>query len=304
MIRIEPDSATRGARVTGVDLEHPLDDADFARVVRALAEYGVLCFPGQPIEAAALRAFSQRFGSLQGMSSGVRDRCEPGFPEVSILSNVVENGRPIGIPDAGQDWHTDMTYNRVMGYVNVLVAKKVPMRDGRTLGGTEFTDTQAAYEDLPAEVKEKLAGATATHDWNQFHEVMRAKGSKRPALTAAQRAERPPVSHPVFLAHPVSGRKVIYVNPGFTAAIDGYEPAASREMLDYLFAHVLKPRYRYLHRWTVDDVLVWDHLRTWHCAVADYTADEHRLMKRCQVLADRVFDPDFLRAAAGARATA
>ena len=304
MIRIERDRTTLGARATGADLARPVSDADFAQVVRALADCGVLCFPGQSIEAEALRAFSRRFGSLQGMSSGVKDRCEPGFPEVSILSNVVENGRPIGIPDAGQDWHTDMTYNRVMGYVNVLVAKKVPMRDGRALGGTEFADTQAAYEELPAEVKEKLAGATATHDWNQFHEVMRAKGSKRPALTEAQRAERPPVSHPVFLTHPISGRKVIYVNPGFTAAIDGYEPAASREMLDYLFAQVLKPKYRYLHRWTAGDVLVWDHLRTWHCAVADYTADEPRLMKRCQVLADRVFEPDFLGAAAGARVTA
>src|SRR5262249_47335044 len=118
-------------------------------------------------------------------------------------------------------------------------------------------------------------------------------GSKRPALTAAQRAERPPVSHPVFLAHPVSGRKVIYVNPGFTVAIDGLPAGESRELLDFLFAHVLKPEYRYTHRWRVGDVLIWDHLRTWHCAIGDYTADEHRLMKRCQVLADKVFEAGF-----------
>ena len=75
-------------------------------------------------------------------------------------------------------------------------------------------------------------------------------------------------------------------------------------MLDFLFAHVLKPEYRYAHRWTVGDVLVWDHLRTWHCAIGDYTADEHRLMKRCQVLADQVFEPHFLEAAPGAHAAA
>jgi hypothetical protein len=109
MIRIEPGNATLGARVTGVDLAHSLSDADFASVLRALAQYGVLCFPNQPIEAAALQAFSARFGGLQAMSSGNKDRGEPGMPEVSILSNVVENGRHIGIPDAGQDWHTDMT---------------------------------------------------------------------------------------------------------------------------------------------------------------------------------------------------
>lgn len=298
MMKIEPGKSTLGATVTGVNLSQPLSDADFVRLAHALADHGVLRFPNQPIDAAALRGFSRRFGSLQGMSSGVADRCEPGFPEVSILSNVIENGRPIGIPDAGQDWHTDMTYNRVMGYVNVLAAKMVPVRNGVVLGGTEFTDTQAPYDDLPAGVKERLADATATHDWNNFHEIMRAKGSKRPALTAAQRAERPPVSHPVLLTHPISGRRVIYVNPGFTSSIDGWEPAASREMLDFLFAHVMKPQYRYLHQWAVNDVLAWDHLRTWHCAVADYTADEYRLMKRCQVLADRVFQPDFLAKAA------
>ena len=304
MIKIKPGNATLGARVTSVDLGRSLSDADFASVLRALGQYGVLCFPRQPIEAAALRTFSARFGGLQAMSSGVKDRGEPGMPEVSILSNVVENGRHIGIPDAGQDWHTDMTYNRVMGFVNVLVAKKVPSRNGKPLGGTEFVNTQAAYDDLPAEVKTRLAGATATHDWNNFHEIMRRKGSTRPALTEAQRRERPPVSHPVFLTHPISGRKVIYVNPGFTVAINGLAPDESRAMLDFLFAHVLKPKYRYLHHWTAGDVLVWDHIGTWHCAVADYTAEEHRLMKRCQVLADKVFDPAFLEATLGAHAGA
>jgi taurine dioxygenase len=299
MIRIGPGNAILGARITGVDLAHPLSDADFAALLRALGCHGVLCFPEQPIEAAALRAFSARFGSLQAMSSGVKDRGEPGFPEVSILSNVIENGRHVGIPDAGQDWHTDMTYNAVMGFVNVLVAKKVPVRDGRPLGATEFANTQAAYDDLPGEVKARLANATATHDWNNFHEIMRAKGSKRPALTEAQRRERPPVSHPVFLTHPITGRKVIYVNPGFTVAIDGMDPAESRRTLDFLFAHVLKPKYRYAHHWTVGDVLVWDHLGTWHCAIGDYAPNEYRLMKRCQVLADKVFDPAFLQAMLG-----
>ncbi|OGA09919.1 MAG: taurine dioxygenase [Betaproteobacteria bacterium RIFCSPLOWO2_02_64_14] len=304
MLRIEPGNATLGARVTGVDLGRSLSDADFAAVLRALGQYGVLCFPGQPIEAAALRTFSARFGGLQAMSSGVKDRGEPGMPEVSILSNVVENGRPIGIPDAGQDWHTDMTYNRVMGFVNVLVAKKVPVRNGKVLGATEFANTQAAYEDLPAGVKARLADATATHDWNNFHDIMRRKGSQRPALTEAQRRERPPVSHPVFLTHPISGGKVIYVNPGFTVAINGLAPDESRTMLDFLFAHVLQPRYRYAHHWSVGDVLVWDHLGTWHQAVGDYTAEEHRLMKRCQVLADKVFEAAFLEAASRERADA
>ncbi len=296
MLTIEPGNAILGATVTGVDLAHPLSETDFSRVVRALGQYGVLCFPKQPIDAAALRSFSARFGDLQVLSRNA----EPGMPEVSILSNVVENGRYIGTPDAGQDWHTDMTYNRIVGFVNVLVAHKVPTRNGKPLGATEFTNTQAAYEDLPADIKTTLANATALHDWNNFHEIMRHKGSKRPPLSEAERRQRPPVSHPVFLTHPISGRKVIYVNPGFAVRINELEPDESRKMLDYLFAHVLQPKYRYAHHWTVGDALIWDHLGTWHCAIADYTPEEYRLMKRCQVLADKVFDPDFLKAMPGA----
>ncbi len=292
MLKIEPGTAILGATVTGIALAHPLADADHARVIQALGQYGVLCFPGQPIEAAALRAFSARFGELQVLSR----HSEPGMPEVSILSNVVEHGRYIGTPDAGQDWHTDMTYNQVVGFVNVLVAHQVPVRDGKPLGATDFTNTQAAYDDLPATVKAQLANATALHDWNNFHELMRRKGSKRPPLSEEERRKRPPVSHPVFLTHPISGRKVIYVNPGFAVRINELEPDESQTMLDTLFAHVLQPKYRYTHHWTVGDVLMWDHLGTWHCAVADYRPDELRLMKRCQVLADKVFDRGFAQA--------
>ncbi len=290
MLTIEPGNAILGARVTGVDLHQPLSDADQAGVVRALGQYGVLCFPNQLIEAPELKQFSARFGALQVISKKV----EPGMPEVSILSNVMENGEFIGTPDAGQDWHTDMTYNTTPGFVNVLVAHKVPMRNGKPLGGTEFTNTQAAYGDLPAALKTKLADAVALHDWNKFHELMRGKGSKRPPLTEAQRNQRPPVPHPVFLTHPISGRKVIYVNPGFTVKILGMSDTESHDTLETLFAHVLQPKYRYTHHWTVGDVLVWDHLGTWHCALADYAPDEYRLMKRCQVMADKVFDPAFM----------
>src|SRR5690349_20868894 len=219
MLTIERGDGPLGAKVTGVDLERPLSDADFAAVLRALGHHGVLCFSNQTIDAAALRRFSARFGELQVISSA-KGRTEPGMPEVSILSNVIENGRPIGIPDAGQDWHTDMTYNRTVGFVNVLVAHKVPVRDGRVLGATEFANTQAAYDGLPESIKQKLAEATATHDWNNFHELMRSKGSKRPALTEEQRRQRPPVAHPLLLTHPITGRKVIYVNPGFTVKIN------------------------------------------------------------------------------------
>jgi taurine dioxygenase len=208
-----------------------------------------------------------------------------------ILSNIVENGQPIGLPDAGQGWHADMSYSRVVAFANVLYAVKVPQRDGRPLGATEFCDMCAAYDDLPDETKRQLEGKTALHDFNKFWEMMRRRpGSTRPPLTEAQRKTKPPVSHPVVLIHPISKRKALYANPGYTTRIDGLAEAESDRILEFLFAHQTRDAYRYVFHWQVGDVLVWDNLRVIHQAVADYGPDEHRLMKRCQVMATR-FSP-------------
>lgn len=294
MLRIEPSGQTLGATVRGVDLRQGLSRADFAAVLRALGEHGVLRFPGQALEAGDLRRFSARFGDIQ-VIKGLPHH-EPGMPEVTILSNVKVDGKLIGAPDAGQSWHTDMTYATTMGFVNVLSAFQVPMRDGRALGGTEFANTQAAAADLPLSLVERLSGLTATHDLEFYWDyVRREKGSQRPPLTEEQRRQRPPVHHPVLLAHPITGRAVIYVNPGFTARIDGVSEAESTELLRLLFDHVLQDRYRYVHEWSVGDLLLWDHIGTWHYARPDYGPDEPRLMKRCQVMATKIFDPDFLR---------
>jgi len=293
VLRLEPTGKVLGAVVRDCD-PRQLGADDFAALLRALGEYGVLCFPGQALEAEDLRRFSARFGDIQVLK-GI-PHTEPGMPEVTILSNVRREGKLIGAPDAGQSWHTDMTYSKSMGFVNVLSAFAVPMRDGKPLGGTEFTNTQAAAADLPEGLRARLEGLTATHDLEFYWEYMRReKGSQRPPLSAEQRAQRPPVHHPVLLTHPITGRKVIYVNPGFTARIDGVSDAESADLLKTLIDHVFQPKYRYVHEWTLGDLLLWDHLGTWHYARPDYTADEPRLMKRCQVMASHIFDPEFQR---------
>jgi taurine dioxygenase len=302
MATIEPTGQILGATVRGVDLAKPLGDADFGEILLALGQHGVLRFPDQQLDAPALRDFSQRFGRIQAMLSGFH---EPGLPEVGILSNVVENGRPIGLADAGQDWHTDMSYNRTIGFLNVLFAVKVPRRDGQPLGATAFVNTRAAYDGLPADLKTRLRDATATHDFNKFWENMRRRpGSQRGPLSEEQRRNRPPAVHPVFLTHPITGQTVLYCNPGYAIRINELDEAESDRVLAVLFEHQLQPKYQYLHRWTVGDVLVWDHIGTLHNAIADYGPDEHRLMKRCQVMADRIFDPEFRRAALSAAARA
>lgn len=303
MPTIEPTGQVLGATVTGVDLTKPLADADFAAVLAALGRYGVLRFPGQLLEPAALRDFSQRFGSIQGSVTGKFQ--DPRVPEVGILSNIVENGEPIGLGDAGQDWHTDMSYRDTMGFVNVLNAHRVPRRNGRPLGDTAFANMHAAYDALDPALKERLRGMTAVHDFNKFWEGMRRRpGSTRPPLTAEQRAKRPPSVHPVFLKHPITGRTVLYCNPGYAIRIRELDEAESDRVLEALFAHQLKPRFLHRHVWTEGDLLIWDNIGTLHNAIPDYGPDEHRLMKRCQVMADRIFDPAFLRAALPERATA
>ena len=291
-----PGRHTLGAKVEDVDLSKPLAQADFAAIFHALGAHGVLCFPRQQLDARSLKAFSERFGSLQGSPTGTY--CEPGVPEVMLLSNIVENGQPIGLADAGQDWHTDMSYNELIGFINVLYAIKIPRRNGKPLGNTVFADMHAAYDGLSPALKSRLENATATHDFNKFWEEMRRRpGSTRPALTPEQRAKRPPSVHPVFLTHPITGRKVLYANPGYAIRINELSEAESDEVLAELFEHQLQPKYQHAHVWTEGDVLVWDHIGTLHNAIPDYSADEHRLIKRCQVMADRVFDPAFLKAA-------
>jgi taurine dioxygenase len=119
-----------------------------------------------------------------------------------------------------------------------------------------------------------------------------AKTSRAP-MTEEQKRMKPPVAHPMVLVHPISGRKSLYANPGYTVSIDGMDQQESDELLDFLFRHQLRPEFRYAHRWNEGDVLVWDNLRTLHNAEADYRADEPRLIKRCQAMADRVFTAEF-----------
>jgi taurine dioxygenase len=298
-IAIVPSGRTLGATIDGIDLNQPLDDATFAKILRALGEYGVLRFPCQQLDPAQQLAFSARFGSLEINVAGAFQ--EPGHPEIMILSNMRdERGRPLGARDAGQDWHTDMSYSETIAFANVLYALKVPQRDGQPLGGTEFANMHAAYDELPDTMKARLDGMTVLHDFTKFWDMMRKRpGSWREPLTAEQKNRKPPVSHPIFLTHPITGRKVLYANPGYAIRINELAERESDDVLEFLFAHQLQEKYRYVHRWTEGDVLLWDDIGTLHNAHADYGPDELRLIKRCQVMADRIFDPNFVRAALG-----
>jgi taurine dioxygenase len=290
MVRVVPGEYSLGCRIEGIDLAQPLSGDNYRLILRAFGDHGVVCFPGQDLPPAAQKAFAERFGSLEVNVAAGRFTV-PGHPEIMILSNVVENGAPVGLSDAGQGWHTDMSYSATVAFLNVLHAVEVPERGGRTLGATEFLDMCAAYDALSEDMKQRIGGLTATHDFNKFWEMMRrVPGSTRPPMTDEQRRLKPPVSHPLVLTHPVSGRKALYCNVGYAVRIDGVSEQESEDLLAELFAHQLQDRFKYVHRWAKGDVLAWDNLWTMHNAVADYRPDEPRYMRRCQVMADRVLD--------------
>jgi taurine dioxygenase len=292
-MKIQASGKALGARIEGIDLRQPVSDGEFRQILRALGEHGVLCFPRQQLETDAFARFGRMFGELE--INVANQFHEPGFPEVMVLSNMTKDGQPVGLGDAGQGWHTDMSYSREIALANVLHAIKVPMRDGKPLGDTQFRNMHRAYETLPADIKRRLAGRTATHDFAKFWDMMRSRpGSSRAPLTAEQRAKKPPVSQPIFRTHPITGRTILYCNPGYAMCIDDMGEAESAELLAFLFAHQEQERFFHAHAWAEGDVLMWDNIGTVHNAIPDYRSDEPRYMRRVQVMATR----DYARLAA------
>jgi taurine dioxygenase len=301
MLTITPSGAVLGATVRGLDLSRPINDHDFGRILNAIGTYGVLHCPDMRMDLEDFKTFSLRFGDIQGSPVPGAGAIAQGYGGVGTLSNLRENGKYVGAPYAGQDWHTDMSYRDVIGFVNLLYGIRIPRRDGKPLGGTEFSNMHAAYDTLPDDLKTRLDGMTASHSYEKFWEHMRLdKGDDRPPFTDEQRLARPPVSHPLFLTHPITGRKVLYCNPGYTTRINELSAAESDRVLASLFDHQLEMRFRHTHHWTENDLIIWDHIGTIHRAIDDYGPDDIRHMRRCQIMANKVFNPSFLELARAA----
>ena len=276
-----------GARLLDVDLARPLDGPDFDALLAGLGRHGVLHAPGQAMDAAQLAALGARLGTLEVNVANKYHAA--GIPEVMILSNKRDaEGRALGLGDAGQGWHTDMSYSADIALANILHSKEVPMRDGVALGSTQFLDMHAAAAELPAEIATRIRGRRALHDFEKFWDMVRKRpGSERGPLTAEQRAKKPPVWQPMLRRHPITGREVLYCNPGYATVIEGLEKPESDALLAFLFRHQTQAKYLYAHSWSAGDVLMWDNIGTIHNAVADYSEAEPRYILRVQVMADR-----------------
>ncbi len=293
MLSIEPSGRILGATLHGANLADPLNESDIGTVLFALGEYGVVRFPGQNLTPARHIAFARQFGTTQKVTVAHI----PEHPDMSVLSNIVENGKPLGIADAGVVWHRDMTYQQPPGFANILHAIIVPKRKGTAIGDTQFVDSQAAYDDLPDDLKARLRGKGGIHKGSFYQERIREQYAAAVGGTQDNRYKRPDTIHPIVLTHPISGRPVLYCDSSHVSRIDGLSESESDEILHFLNAHQIQPKYLYSYSWTEGDVVMWDNFRSLHRGSFDYTDDEPRLIRRCQILSDKILDPAFMTSA-------
>ena len=257
---VRPLDAPLGAEVLGLDLSRPLNADDFARVHRAHLDHGLLVFRDQDISPEQQIAISRRFGELQ--IHVLKQFLLAEHPEVFIISNIVENGRPVGLGDAGKFWHSDLSYKRLPSLGSMLHAQELPAEGGDTL----FASQQQAYETLPEALRQAIEGKRAAHSYTARYADEVFEGIQRPTLTAAQLAEVETVVHPVVRTHPETGRKGLFVNENFTTHILDIPADESRQILAELFAHSARPELVYRHRWQPRDLLFWDNRALIHLA--------------------------------------
>ena len=252
--------APLGAEVVGLDLSLPLGTADIARLHRAHLDYHVLVFRDQHITPAQQVDFSRHFGALQ--IHVLRNFQLPEQPEVLVISNIQQDGKPVGLGDAGHFWHSDLSYKETPSLGSMLHAQELPAEGGDTL----FANQHAAWDALPDDLKREVEGLQAEHWYLARYDELRQRNPYRPQLTQAQIDEVRPVSHPVVRTHPETGRRALFVSEHFTTRILGVSAQRSRELLDLLFDYGTRAEHVYRHRWQPHDMVFWDNRSLMHLA--------------------------------------
>lgn len=262
-----------GVEAEGIDLSQPLADAQFAELERAFYANHVLALRGQDLTARQFLAFARRLGPPQ---PHVIDQFHhPEDPDILVLSNVKENGRPTGLQDAGSYFHTDYSYLAVPARATTLYSRVVPKVGGDTL----FADQQAAYDDLPAAMKRRIDPLLAIHHYGNRHDLDEASRTAASPLSAEQQEKMPLVTHRVARPHPVTGRKALYGVSGSSFGIVGMPDDEARDLLDELAAHATQPKYQLRFRYGVGDVVVWDNAALLHSATLTDPADARTLWR-------------------------
>jgi len=279
---VRPFDAPVGAEVVGLDISKPINTEDFTRLHKAHLDHHVLVFRNQQITPQEHIDFSRRFGPLE--IHVLHQFQLKNHPEILIVSNIKENGEPIGLGDAGVYWHSDISYKPNPSLGSLLHAQELPSEGGDTL----FADQHLAWESLSPELQQRILPLKAEHSYLAKYEELRAKNPWRPKLSQAQIDQVAPAVQPVVRTHPETGRKALFVSEHFTTRIVGLPKEESDALLAELFAHSVKPEFVYRHQWAPHDLVFWDNRSLMHLAAG--TPDHlRRRLNRTTIVGDTPF---------------
>jgi len=279
---VRPFDAPVGAEVVGLDISKPINTEDFTRLHKAHLDHHVLVFRDQQITPQEHIDFSRRFGPLE--IHVLHQFQLKNHPEILIVSNIKENGEPIGLGDAGVYWHSDISYKPNPSLGSLLHAQELPSEGGDTL----FANQHLAWESLSPELQQRILPLKAEHSYLAKYEELRAKNPWRPKLSQAQIDQVAPAVQPVVRTHPETGRKALFVSEHFTTRIVGLPAQESDALLAELFAHSVKPEFVYRHKWAPHDLVFWDNRSLMHLAAG--TPDHlRRRLNRTTIVGDTPF---------------
>ncbi|MEI7710437.1 MAG: TauD/TfdA family dioxygenase [Rhodospirillales bacterium] len=266
-IDVRPLGSTVGAEISGLDLAIPLAGSALATVKGALAEHGVVFFRDQMLTENQHIALARQFGEID--INRFFSHAE-GYPEVALVVKEPHQTRNIG-----GGWHTDHSYDQIPALGSMLYAREIPPRGGDTL----FASMYAAYDALSDGLKCTLEGMRGIHSSRHVFGVKRGDLAGRIGNYDAATQD---ATHPVVITHPDSGKKALYVNPGFTIGFEGWTADESKPLLDYLYKHAIRPEFTYRFQWQEGSLAFWDNRATWHYALNDYQG-ERRLLHRITI---------------------
>jgi len=265
-----------GAEIKNIEIAAGLGDAQYRVIREALDEHSVVILRDQEVSPENQLKLAAGIGTPRPLVYSVYSL--PDFPDVMVVSNIKENGKHIGIPDAGSLWHSDGAYLAQPDMYSLLYGIEIPQRDGQPLGDTAFTSTWKAYEALPEDLKARLAGRHCVNSFSWHLQKKAALGQlKRAPQTAEQKSAMPDVEHPVVRRHPHTGRPCLFVCEAHTTQLVGMPKDESDELLEFLCKHIVSERFQYRHRWRKGDLVIWDNCAVQHLAHFDYGDLRRRL---------------------------
>jgi taurine dioxygenase len=275
-VKVTPLSPTIGATIEGLDLSDELDDAQISVINEALLKHHVIFFRNQRLTPVQHRDFAARFGALH---------IHPIYPKHADAPEIIVLDTDLVDLTDNAIWHTDVTFSKTPPMGGVLIARVLPSTGGDTL----WASSAAAFDALSPAMQEFLLPLTATHSIAQsFPEARFALGEEARARLEAAKRDNPPVVHPVVRTHPVTKRRGLFVQDGFTTHINELTAAESKTLLQFLYHHSVKPEFVVRWRWQVNDVAFWDNRITQHYATDDYRP-ARRVMNRATVIGERPF---------------